>query len=263
MTDHRPKPAQPTRKRFALTGHSHAYDPRVDAARGDLADLRLADRIFAPHYAKAVARNAVTRAPLLAAHGGDPVSEVLQGERFDVLELSHGYAWGMNAVDGAVGFVAMDALGAPFDATHVVCAPKAALPMGSRLSAGQADGFDAAAIRPLEAPAKDYVALAESLVGTPVVAGGRSSAGIDGAGLVSLALSLAGIRAPRFADIQADTLGHAVDADAPVLRGDLLFHGGDVAIAIGESTAIHAGAETVARSDIAALGPIDVRRRLP
>ncbi len=268
MTDHRPSAATPSasprsRKRFALTGHSPAVDSRIDAARGDLADVRLADRIFAPHYAAPVGRAAATRSPVLTTIGGVPISEVLQGDRFDVLELSHGYAWGVCAVDGAVGFVAMDALGPPSDVSHIVCAPGAALPMGSQLTAEEAQVFDASAIRPLDAPAKDYVAIAEALVGAPLTPGGRSSEGVDAAGLVSLSLSIAGIRAPRFVDLQAETLGHPIAAEAPMLRGDLIFTDDGVAIVADDTTAILCGAEGVVRAPIAALGTVTVRRRLP
>ncbi len=235
----------------------------MEAARGDLADLRLADRIFAPHYAGAVQRSGAIRSPMLAAHGGRPVSELLEGEGFEVLELSHGYAWGVGSVDGAVGFVAVDALDTPRAVTHVVCSPGAARPMGTRLTAEQAAEFDPDAIRPLDAPPKDFVALAEALVGTPAVDGGRSSDGIDAAGLIALTLSIAGIRAPRFADLQAATLGHEVSADAPVLRGDLLFTASGAAVAIDGTDAIRVDETHVAHAPIASLGDITVRRRLP
>ena len=268
MTDHRPPTALPsasphTRKRFALTGHSTAVDPRVEAARGDLADVRLADRIFAPHYAAPVGRTAIAQTPLLAAHGGDPVSELLKGERFDVLELSHGYAWGVGATDGAVGFVAMDALGPPDEVTYIVCAAAAPFPIGTQLTAEEADQVDVATIRPLEAPAKDYVAIAESLVGVPLRGGGRSGAGVDAAGLVVLALSIAGLKAPRFVDLQAMTLGHEVSNDAPILRGDLLFTGDSVAIAVDDGSVIYADDTAVVRASIDTFGPVTIRRRLP
>src|SRR3546814_14266912 len=38
------------RNRFTLTGRSVALDRRVNALRGDLADVALAGRYFAPHY---------------------------------------------------------------------------------------------------------------------------------------------------------------------------------------------------------------------
>ncbi|KQN26289.1 hypothetical protein ASE86_09150 [Sphingomonas sp. Leaf33] len=258
-----PSASQRTRKRFALTGRSQSVDPRVEAARGDLADVRLADRVFAPHYAAAVQRSAVRRAPILAAHGGAPISEILPGETFDVLELSHGYAWGVGGVDGTVGFVAVDALGAPIAATHIVCAPGSEQPVGARLTGQQAAQVDAATVRPLDALPKDFVTVAESLVGIPAVAGGRSSTGIDGGGLVSLALSLTGLKVARFVDIQAHDLGHDVSDTAPVLRGDLLFTDGDVAIATDDAHAIRVGETGVESVAIGDLGSLVARRRLP
>ena len=258
-----PSASPHTRKRFALTGHSTAVDPRVEAARGDLADVRLADRIFAPHYAAPVGRTAIAQTPLLAAHGGVPVSELLKGERFDVLELSHGYAWGVGAADGAVGFVAMEALGPPEDVTHIVCGASSPFPIGTQLTAGEAKQADATTIRPLEAPAKDYVAIAESLVGVPALGGGRSGQGVDAAGLVVLSLSVAGLKAPRFVDLQATSLGHEVSNDAPILRGDLLFSGDRVAIAADDAAVIFADDAAVVRAPVETFGPITIRRRLP
>jgi cell wall-associated NlpC family hydrolase len=235
----------------------------VVAARGDLADLRLADRIFAPHYAAAVPRTVVTQAPLLSAHGGDTISEVLAGEPFDVLELSQGSAWGV-AADGAVGFVPVDALGPAEAVTHIVALPGGALPAGSRLSESAAGAYDATAIRLLDTPTIDVADAAETLIGTPFSAGGRSSLGCDAGGLIVLALSLAGIAAPRFTDLQAATLGHAVATDAPVLRGDLLFWGEQAGIALDETRIVHAGAEGVSEIDRSFIPPDQlVRRRLP
>ena len=253
-------PTTPTRKRFALAGRSHAFDPRVDAARGDLADLRLADRLFAPHYAAAMTRGVTQRAPVLAAVDGEQRSEVLAGETFDVLELSRGHAWGVSPVDGAVGFVAIDALGPVVAPSHVVIGQGIPdLPMGSRIVGDQ--GFTETDVRPLDAPVEDFVHVAERLVGVPSVPGGRSGAGVDAGGLVFLSLSLAGIRVPRFVDLQA-TIGRAIGEDAPMLRGDLLFFDGEVAIATDEANAIRV-ADRVALVPIADLGAISVRRRLP
>lgn len=267
MTDHRPIQAPPsasprTRKRFALTGRSHSVDPRVEAARGDLADVRLADRVFAPHYAAAVQRNANRRSPILASHGGAVLSEILPGEPFDVLELSRGYAWGVSGGDGTVGFVAVDVLTAPVATTHIVCQPGGALPVGSRVTANEAADAPTG-VCPLDALPKDFVAVAESLLGTPALAGGRSDGGIDSGGLVSLVLALTGTKAVRFVDIQARELGHDVSGSAPVLRGDLLFTDSDVAIATDDAHAIHVGDAGVARSPIAELGTVVLRRRLP
>jgi hypothetical protein len=251
------KIATPTRKHFALTGPSRAFDPRIDAARGDLADIRLSDRIFASHYAAAVLRSVGRRAPLTARVGGEPLSEVLGGEPFEVLELANGHAWGISPVDGAVGFVAIDALGPYAAATHIVTCPAAdAPPLGTRLMS------EAANATPLAATIPDFGSVAEALVGAPHVPGGRSGAGVDAGGLVFLALSLAGVPAPRFADLQAASLGHTIDPGAPVLRGDLLFTGDGAAIATGADHAVRTGADGVELIPIADL-TVTLRRRLP
>lgn len=258
-----PDRGSPTRKRFALTGRSHAVDARVTAARGDLADLRLSDRIFASHYAAAVARTVTAQAPLLDTLGGTQVSEVLVGEPFDVLELSHGTAWGV-AADGAVGFVDAGAIGPVREVTHIVALSGAALPAGSRLSEAEAAGYDTKAVRLLDTPTLDIADAASALLGVRYAAGGRSSLGCDAGGLIVLALSLAGIAAPRFTDLQATSLGHPVAVDAPVLRGDLLFWGEQAGIALDERRIVHAGAEGVSEIDLSFIPPDQiVRRRLP
>jgi hypothetical protein len=233
----------------------------VDAARGDLADIRLADRIFAPHYAAAVLRTVIAQTPLVARVGGDPLSEVLEGEPFEVLELAHGHAWGVSPVDGAVGFVAADALGPYREATHIVAASApGGSPIGARLTA------EAPGAIPMTAPIADFVDIAEQLVGVPERRGGRSGEGCNCTGLIFLALSLAGIRAPRFADLQARALGHTVADEAPMLRGDLLFYADHAAIVVDSSSAIHVDGGAVTRTMIDAItgyGPLVVRRRLP
>jgi len=270
VTDHRDTPAQPsatrrTHRRFALTGRSHAFDPRIVAARGDLADVRLADRIFAPHYAAALRLSAVRRAPMLSSHGGDRLSEILQGETFDVLEMSHGYAWGVGEVDGVVGFVETAALGPFQPVSAVVCAPGLAEPLGTRLSSDAMWQYDRDDIDMLDAPSHDIGTFAERLIGVGEVAGGRSGAGLDHGGLISLALSLAGIRAPRFPELQVQGVGHAVAGDAPLLRGDLLFRGGTTAIALdaGHVVTIVEGAVRRIAADAFDAQEAAIRRRLP
>ena len=56
----------PPLRRFRLSGPSEALDPRTAAVRRDLADARLADRVFAPHYAVAQPCGVLIAAPLYA-----------------------------------------------------------------------------------------------------------------------------------------------------------------------------------------------------
>jgi hypothetical protein len=103
----RTTPSGAARSRFALTGRSARIDPRTDAARRDLADVRLASRVFAPHYAAPVTYVATAATPLLESR--DPAAETLVqlaiGELFEVLELSAGSAWGRAPAPGLVGYV--------------------------------------------------------------------------------------------------------------------------------------------------------------
>ncbi|WP_231733800.1 MULTISPECIES: SH3 domain-containing protein [unclassified Sphingomonas] len=77
--------------------------------------MRLADRVFAPHYAAPLRRITTQGTPL--RFGRDADSEQLAvlnpGEVFEVLELSGGLAWGSAPEHGLVGYVAATDLGLP------------------------------------------------------------------------------------------------------------------------------------------------------
>lgn len=75
--------------------------------RGDLADVRLADRVFAPHYAAPMPRLLGADAALRAARTGDSdvVAQLRSGDVFEVLELSGGTAWGVAPRVGLVGYI--------------------------------------------------------------------------------------------------------------------------------------------------------------
>lgn len=107
-----PAPAEPPRKSFALTGHSVAIDPRHNAVRPDLADVRLAEYVFAPHYA-APLPCVVTRTVTLHAES-TPASEALAdldvGETFEVLEVLREVAWGVSPDRRLAGYVDRTAL---------------------------------------------------------------------------------------------------------------------------------------------------------
>jgi hypothetical protein len=104
------KSAALPREQFRLTGHSAELDTSINAVRGDLADVALADRVFAPHYARAVAWTAVRETPirLKAASDATVTGKLMPGDVFDVLDFSGGWAWGRTAF--AVGYVPEDAI---------------------------------------------------------------------------------------------------------------------------------------------------------
>jgi hypothetical protein len=101
-----------TRKRFALTGRSRPIDPRHDAARADLADVRLADRVFAPHYAAPLIRVVRTATALRAASAADAeiLTRLSPGDVFEVLEFAGTSAWGTAPGPKLVGYIDAQAL---------------------------------------------------------------------------------------------------------------------------------------------------------
>ena len=100
------------RTTFTLDGPSIAIDPRIEAVRPDLADISLAGKLFAPHYAQAVERICTAAAtPLLDMPDGTPLADLHEGDRFWLLDQAGGWAWGWRASDHLVGYVAADQLG--------------------------------------------------------------------------------------------------------------------------------------------------------
>ena len=75
--------------------------------RSDLADVRLADRVFAPRYAEAMP-TVVTYGTSLRrdkAAAARTIADLAPGETFEVLELAGDDAWGMAVSLGLVGYV--------------------------------------------------------------------------------------------------------------------------------------------------------------
>ncbi|MGV3729327.1 MAG: C40 family peptidase [Sphingopyxis sp.] len=254
------------RDRFGLTGTSQAFDPRIVAIRPDLADIAVAGTYFAPHYAAPMMRSGLLPAAALRASpslGAEQTSELLFGEGFALLDLTGGWAWGYCLADHYVGYLAAEALGAPIAPTHRVqmveamlhSAPDAAsggpgvLPRGA-LVMGEAEGewlatahgyLPLAALTEVGTTENDPAGLAEEMIGTPYVWGGRTTKGIDCSGLVQLAWAAAGIQLPRDTDLQLAALGADKDVDPDRLaRGDLVFFPGHVGIMADAATIVHA-----------------------
>jgi hypothetical protein len=200
------------RSYFRLTSPSKALDRRVHAARGDLADVALAGKIFVPHYAEPYSKSVITeRVGVYHKPSDDAVmdSELLRGERFAVLDISGDWAWGYCVHDHYVGYVHAHQLGELISEVAQEVNP-------------------------------DYVATGLAFVGSPYLWGGRCRAGIDCSGLVQVALAGAGIAAPRDADLQMLALGRPLDAAATLARGDLIFFPGHVGVMIDGTNMVHA-----------------------
>ncbi|MEO8141392.1 MAG: SH3 domain-containing protein [Sphingomicrobium sp.] len=81
-------------------------DPATHAYRQDLADVALAGRVVASHYAEPLVRHIDANCALLltADDTGEPVATLSNGDEIRILDCSRGWAWGYGP-DGRVGYV--------------------------------------------------------------------------------------------------------------------------------------------------------------
>lgn len=232
-----------------------------------MADIALADWVFAPHYALGRAHGVSTASTMVhdAPNAGAPaLSQLLFGEDFHVLDTAAGWAWGYCDHDHYVGYVRQDSLSAQITPTHFVSAREALLferadiksPALAPLSLGAklqgelegdflktASGFvHRRHVAPIGQVLNDIVATAAQLMGAPYLWGGRGAGGVDCSGLVQLALALGGIACPRDSDQQRESVGRELTADEPLKRGDLVFFPGHVGIMADADRLLHANA---------------------
>jgi hypothetical protein len=82
-------------------------DPLTHAYRKDLADIALAGRVIASHYAEPVARRLAGACPLRARPGDEAeiIRELGGDESFSMLDNSLGWAWGYAGAERIVGYV--------------------------------------------------------------------------------------------------------------------------------------------------------------
>ncbi len=239
------------------------------------------------------ARVTADLADLLTAPDGARDRQLNFGADVTVIEQRGGWAFVQSARDGYVGWVNAAHLGTDMPAvthrvsaaaTHVYPAADmkqrelARLSVNARLSITAIEGrfakLHGGGWIPVQAIsdgfADDPVALAESLLGTPYLWGGNSRDGVDCSGLVQAALHACGIACPGDADLQE----RAFEPVSEIVRGDLLFWPGHVAMACGDGRMIHATAwqmrvihediaQGIARIDAAGDGPMRGARRPP
>lgn len=252
-------------------------DPRRHAYRSDLAAESLFGRVRAERFAagerRQVIRPAVPLRRMPSANMGLD-TEALFGETLMVFEDANGWSWVQLDDDDYVGYLPSDALTRDlFRPTHRIRAPGtfvypaadfktppimhlsinsliAVATLGEKMSELQTGGFVASRhIAEIGRNVRDYVTVAERLIGTPYLWGGKTRIGLDCSGLVQLSLQAAGIRAPRDSDMQQQELGDEVVVAKSLEgleRGDLVFWKGHVGMMADGIMLLHANAHHMA-----------------
>lgn len=259
------------------TAPAPAPDPRRNAYRDDLADQRLQGQVAAAHFAPGVVRQVMRPAVPMRAKPEFTASldtELLFGETVTLYDVDEGWAWVQATRDGYVGYIPADVLSAELGPpTHRVSAsgtfvypipdmkspPLMHLSLNSQLPIAEtgekfcrlaSGGFIVTRhISLRDRYARDFVEVAEQLIGTPYLWGGRTRIGLDCSALVQLSLNAAGIPAPRDSDMQQSELGETVlvpqDLEG-LQRGDLIFWKGHVGIMTDGIMLLHANAHHMA-----------------
>ena len=87
-------------------------DPDFHAYRQDLADVSLAGRVIASHYAEPLLRHLAASAPLrrIASADCEVAAELQPGDDFWLLDDTAGWAWGYGGAEKRVGYVPSEVL---------------------------------------------------------------------------------------------------------------------------------------------------------
>jgi cell wall-associated NlpC family hydrolase len=195
-------------------------------------------------------------------------TEIIFGETLTLYDEMEGWSYVQAQRDGYVGWLPSHALEPAGTAathrvstlrTYVYAGPSIKVPdpilapQGALLTVtGHEKDFAvldnrryvyAAHIARVDAPAADFVSVAEAYLGAPYYWGGRTSLGLDCSGLLQTALREAGIAAPRDSDMLEAFFPYSL----PILpdlsglqRGDAIFWNGHTGVMRDSETLLHA-----------------------
>ncbi len=93
---------------FALVGPLDRTSYEGLPVRGDLAHIMLAGRFFVPHYAVPQPRAVMPGGATLHASPdarSPALCDLIEGQSFELLEISGEWAWGCLSADGPTGYV--------------------------------------------------------------------------------------------------------------------------------------------------------------
>ena len=98
---------------YVLSGPVERPDERTVPLRGDLAHVGLAGKYFVPHYAVPQPRTVMPGGAALRASANSEAPEMctlMEGDSFEVLDVTGSWAWGCLSLSGPVGYVHIDHL---------------------------------------------------------------------------------------------------------------------------------------------------------
>lgn len=250
---------------------ANKLDPRINAYRDDLADIRLQEHIEARRFVSGSPARII--APITNVYGkaepGPLVTQALFGETLHIFETKNGFHWVQLDADNYVGYVAeQDVDHGAAVATHRINVPLAhvyakadiksqpleLLPLGARVQAVGSNsdewhslsrgGFiKTSAVRDVAYP--DLAVAAMQFLHAPYLWGGRTALGIDCSGLVQVAMNMLGQTCPRDSDQQEAFLGEKI-SEKKLQRNDLVFFKGHVGIMWNDTDLLHANAHAMA-----------------
>lgn len=214
---------------------------------------------------------------VLSHPDGSRDRQLLFGDQIEILQSEGLWRKVRAQKDGYTGYLPSNTLAPAERATHWVSTPAThayakpdfksrnlcSLSLGSRMQIAEMGprfarihlGYVPAFVpvthlTPLEQPADDPVAVAETLLHTPYLWGGNSRFGIDCSGLVQLSCHACANPCPGDSGPQENELGQLVTTSATApseyRRGDLLFWKGHVAWVRDSETLLHANAHAMA-----------------